>query len=186
MFIDHFHNGGLLIYSFICMIIGLSNLVSMWKIQRKTFFQTRSERLIIIYVKEYINRPPLWKRSIDFIGIPKSCAEIRSSGIGSQDGEYVIQARPNCHLNIICQNMDEPSPIEFLGGPQQRYWLYWHYAILIRLSAYDKQHVDKRACLENSGKNMEHIIIISGAIHFKTVDDWWHSFSFARFMRDVQ
>ena len=46
------------------MIIGLSNLVSMWKIQRKTFFQTRSERLIIIYVKEYINRPPLWKRSI--------------------------------------------------------------------------------------------------------------------------
>lgn len=127
-----------------------------------------------------------WRLTIDFIGIPKSCAEIRSSGIGSQDGEYVIQARPNCHLNIICQNMDEPSPIEFLGGPQQRYWLYWHYAILIRLSAYDKQHVDKRACLENSGKNMEHIIIISGAIHFKTVDDWWHSFSFARFMRDIQ
>ena len=108
------------------------------------------------------------RMTIDFIGIPKSCAEIRSSGIGSQDGEYVIQARPNCHLNIICQNMDEPSPIEFLGGPQQRYWLYWHYAILIRLSAYDKQHVDKRACLENSGKNMEHIIIISGAIHLKT------------------
>lgn len=87
-----------------------------------------------------------------FSGIPKSCAEIRASGIGSQDGEYVIQARPNCHLNIICENMDEPNPIEFLGGPQQRYWLYWHYAILIRLSAYDKQHVDKRACLENSGK----------------------------------
>lgn len=48
--------------------------------------------------------------------------------------------------------MDEPNPIEFLGGPQQRYWLYWHYAILIKLSAYDKQHVDKRACLENTGK----------------------------------
>ena len=64
--IDLFHNGGLLIlfYYFICMIISLSNLVSMWKIQRKTFFQTRSERLIIIYVKEHINRPPLWKRSI--------------------------------------------------------------------------------------------------------------------------
>ena len=29
------------------------------KIPRKTFFQTRSERLIIIHVKEYINRPPL-------------------------------------------------------------------------------------------------------------------------------
>ena len=27
--IDLFHNGGLLIYSFLCMIIGLSNLVSM-------------------------------------------------------------------------------------------------------------------------------------------------------------
>lgn len=48
--------------------------------------------------------------------------------------------------------MDEPNPIEFLGGPQQRYWLYWHYAILIKLSAYDKQHVDKRACLENTGR----------------------------------
>jgi len=89
---------------------------------------------------------------VSISGIPKSCAEIRSSGIGTQDGEYVIQARPNCHLNIICQNMDEPNPIEFLGGPQQRYWLYWHYAILIKLSAYDKQHVDKRACLENTGK----------------------------------
>lgn len=109
-------------------------------------------------------------------GIPKSCAEIRSSGIGSQDGEYVIQARPNCHLNIICQNMDEPNPIEFLGGPQQRYWLYWHYAILIRLSAYDKQHVDQRACLENSGEGREfiHKVMDAGVrqgnplVHWKT------------------
>lgn len=109
-------------------------------------------------------------------GIPKSCAEIRSSGIGSQDGEYVIQARPDCHLNIICQNMDEPSPIEFLGGPQQRYWLYWHYAILIRLSAYDKQHVDKRACLENSAEGREFITKVMDAgikqgnplVHWKT------------------
>ena len=62
--LDLFHNGGLLTYSFIYMIISLSNLVSMCKIQRKTFFQTRSERLIIIHVKEHINRPPLWKRSI--------------------------------------------------------------------------------------------------------------------------
>ncbi|XP_067041556.1 uncharacterized protein [Acropora muricata] len=109
-------------------------------------------------------------------GIPKSCAEIRASGIGSQDGEYVIQARPNCHLNIICENMDEPNPIEFLGGPQQRYWLYWHYAILIRLSAYDKQHVDKRACLENSaeGRDFIHKVMDAGArqgnplVHWKT------------------
>lgn len=109
-------------------------------------------------------------------GIPKSCAEIRSSGIGTQDGEYVIQARPNCHLNIICQNMDEPNPIEFLGGPQQRYWLYWHYAILIKLSAYDKQHVDKRACLENTADGRQFITKVMDAgvrqgnplVHWKT------------------
>ncbi|XP_078371715.1 uncharacterized protein LOC144655351 isoform X2 [Oculina patagonica] len=109
-------------------------------------------------------------------GIPKSCAEIRASGIGSQDGEYVIQARPDCHLNIICQNMDEPNPIEFLGGPQQRYWLYWHYAILIRLSAYDKQHVDKRACLENTADGRQFIDKVMDAgvrqgnplVHWKT------------------
>lgn len=109
-------------------------------------------------------------------GIPKSCAEIRASGIGSQDGEYVIQARPDCHLNIICQNMDEPNPIEFLGGPEQRYWLYWHYAILIRLSAYDKEHVDKRACLENTadGRTFIHKVMDAGArqgnplVHWKT------------------
>ncbi|KAJ7379462.1 SPARC- modular calcium-binding protein 2 [Desmophyllum pertusum] len=90
-------------------------------------------------------------------GIPKSCAEVRASGIGTQDGEYVIQARPNCHLSIICQNMDQPKPIEFLGGPEQKYWIFWHYAILIKLSAFDKQHVDKRACLENTVDGREFI-----------------------------
>ena len=54
-------NGGLLIYSFICTIIFLSDLVSMYKVQ------TRSERLIIVHIKEYINQPPLWKRSIMFL-----------------------------------------------------------------------------------------------------------------------
>ena len=62
--IDLFHNGGLWIYSLICMIISLSDLVSMCKIQKNSHFQTRSERLIIIRINEYINRPPLWKRSI--------------------------------------------------------------------------------------------------------------------------
>ena len=46
-----FHNSSLLMYSAICMIISLSDLFRMWKIQRNPYFQTRSERLII---KEYI------------------------------------------------------------------------------------------------------------------------------------
>ena len=57
--IDLFHNGGLLIYYFICMIISLFDLVSMCKIQKHSYFQTRSERLIIIHIKEYINKPPI-------------------------------------------------------------------------------------------------------------------------------
>ena len=62
--IDLFHNGGLLMYSFTYMIISLSDLV--WKKVFLCIFHmlTRVERLIIIHVKEYINRPPLWKRSI--------------------------------------------------------------------------------------------------------------------------
>ena len=50
--IDLFHSGDLSIYSFIGMIINLSDLVSMYKIQKNSYFQTRSERLIIIYIKE--------------------------------------------------------------------------------------------------------------------------------------
>ena len=45
--------------SFTCMIISLSDLV-----RKKVFLcilhmLTRLERLIIIYIKEYVNRPPL-------------------------------------------------------------------------------------------------------------------------------
>ena len=36
----------------------------MCEIQKNSYFQTRSERLIIIHIKEYINKPPIWKRSI--------------------------------------------------------------------------------------------------------------------------
>ena len=57
-------SGSLLICSFICMIISLSYLVNICKIQKNYYFQTRSERLIIIRIKDYINRSPLWKWSI--------------------------------------------------------------------------------------------------------------------------
>ena len=62
--IDLFHNGGLLRYSFKYMIISLSDLV--WKKVFLCIFHmlTRLERPIIIRIKEYINRPPLWKRSM--------------------------------------------------------------------------------------------------------------------------
>ena len=61
--VDLFHNGGLLIYSFICLIISFSDLV--WKWEFFCFFHMlmRSERLIIIPIKGYINRPPFWERS---------------------------------------------------------------------------------------------------------------------------
>ena len=53
------HLGSRLKYIVRGMIIGLSDLFSMCKIQRNSYFQTRSERLIIIHIKDYINRPPL-------------------------------------------------------------------------------------------------------------------------------
>ena len=49
--IDLFHNGTLLIYSFISMIISLSDLFSICKIQKNSYFHTRSERLIVIHIK---------------------------------------------------------------------------------------------------------------------------------------
>ena len=51
--IDLFHSRDLSRYSFIGMIISLPDLVSMYKIQKNSYFQTRSERLIIIYIKEF-------------------------------------------------------------------------------------------------------------------------------------
>ena len=59
-----FHDGGLLIYFLICLIISLSSLVWKWEF---FCFHTlmRSERLIIIPIKGYIStcRLPLWVRS---------------------------------------------------------------------------------------------------------------------------
>ena len=51
---DLFNNAGLLIYSFVGMIISLSDLVSICKIQKTSYVQTRSERLTIIRIKVYI------------------------------------------------------------------------------------------------------------------------------------
>ena len=51
-FIDLVHNVGLLIYSLICII--LSDLLSRRKTQKNSYFQTGSERLIIIHIEEYL------------------------------------------------------------------------------------------------------------------------------------
>ena len=84
--------------------------------------------------------------------MPKSCEEIKNWGIGNTEGEYVIEAREECHISIICQNMDGKHPIEFLGGPNQKEWSYYHYAVMIRISSNDKKNIPAGACLENSGK----------------------------------
>ena len=47
--------------------------------------------------------------------------------------------------------MDEDHPKEFLGGPSEDEWRYWHYAVLIRISSEDKQNIPSGACLENTG-----------------------------------
>ena len=87
-----------------------------------------------------------------YTGLPKSCKEIRDNGIGNKDGQYVIEARMGCHISTICQNMEESYPKEFLGGPSEDEWKYWHYAILIKLSPQDKHNIPTGACLEHSGK----------------------------------
>ena len=67
------------------------------------------------------------------------------------DGQYIIEVRKHCHLSIICQDMNDPSPREFLGGASEEEWKYWHYAILIRINENDKKNMPSGACLENSG-----------------------------------
>ena len=42
--------------------INLSGLVSLCQIQENSYFQRRSERLILIHIKEYINRLHSWKK----------------------------------------------------------------------------------------------------------------------------
>lgn len=86
--------------------------------------------------------------------MPKSCEEIRNFGVGKSDGQYVLEARQGCHLSVICQNMEDTHPKEFLGGPNRQQWEAYPYAALIKISPHDKENIQSRACLENSGMLM--------------------------------
>ena len=52
--LDLFHNGNLFIYSFVCMIISISDLLSMCKIQ-KIFLLSNETRKAYLYTYEIIN-----------------------------------------------------------------------------------------------------------------------------------
>ncbi|XP_012563175.2 uncharacterized protein LOC100201986 isoform X1 [Hydra vulgaris] len=112
-------------------------------------------------------------------GLPKSCKDIRSNGIGHMDGQYVIELRKHCHLSIICQDMNEPIPREFLGGASEEEWKYWHYAILIRINENDKRNMPSGACLENSenGKDLLRRIKTASASQTNPIEKWRSSIS---------
>ncbi|XP_057314762.1 uncharacterized protein LOC130655955 [Hydractinia symbiolongicarpus] len=107
-------------------------------------------------------------------GLPKSCQEIREAGIGNMDGQYIIEARPKCHLSIICQGMERARPKEFLGGPSEDEWKYWHYAVLITISDQAKRNIPAGACLENtaSGKNLIKRVLIAGGKQDNPISEW--------------
>ena len=44
---------------------------------------------------------------------------------------------------------------EFLGGPSEDEWKYWHYAVLIKISESDKRNLPQGACLEFSGTTLK-------------------------------
>ena len=88
---------------------------------------------------------------VSFLDIPKSCEQIRDFNIGKSDGQYVLEARKGCHLSVICQNMEDKHPKEFLGGPNQREWSAYPFAALIKISTHTKENIQSGACLENSG-----------------------------------
>ncbi len=90
--------------------------------------------------------------------LPKSCEEIRDLDIGHTDGQYVLEARKGCHLSVICQNMEDQHPKEFLGGPNKGQWAAYPFAALIKISAQDKENVAQGACLESSGNHSLHFI----------------------------
>ena len=62
--IDLFHNGGPDIHPFIGISMSLSGFDGKYEFFCILHMLTRSERLIIIHIKKYINIPTLWKRSI--------------------------------------------------------------------------------------------------------------------------
>ena len=47
--------------------------------------------------------------------------------------------------------MDGDNPTEFLDGPTEDGWKYWHFAVLIKVSEEDKKKIPDGACLEKSG-----------------------------------
>ncbi|XP_066916820.1 uncharacterized protein [Clytia hemisphaerica] len=107
-------------------------------------------------------------------GLPRSCAEIRDSGVGKMDGQYIVEARENCHLSLICQDMEGENPKEFLGGPNEEEWKYWHFAVLIKISQKDKENIADGACLEKSdrGKDLLKRIVKAGLDQNNPVQEW--------------
>jgi len=107
-------------------------------------------------------------------GLPKSCQGIRDAGIGNIDGQYIIEARESCHISVICVNMDDEDTKEFLGGPSEEEWRYWHYAVLIKISDTDKRNLPTGACLEASGQGKELLrrILIAGNKEGSPISQW--------------
>ena len=80
--IDLFHNGCQLMFSFICMIISLSDLFSMCKIRKNPYFQTRPERLIMIHIKDD-SQEDIKVRSMEMV---VTRVDTPKSGIRSETG----------------------------------------------------------------------------------------------------
>ena len=59
--IDLFHNGDQIQYSFVLMLISLTNLAAMHKIQKNIWNKVRLVSLININTKEWQNKPPFMK-----------------------------------------------------------------------------------------------------------------------------
>ena len=85
------------------------------------------------------------------------------------DGQYIVEARDDCHLTLICQNMDGDEPKEFLDGPTEDGWKYWHFAVLIKVTKKDKETIPDGACLEKSGE-LQLTILWFVKILFKSKD----------------
>ena len=76
------------------MLIILSDLVNMCKIERNTYFQTRSEKLHTIQERIYLYRPPLWMSLYWMFGTPVSPQLLQRRG-GARNitsGKFMIIA----------------------------------------------------------------------------------------------
>jgi len=90
------------------------------------------------------------------------------------DGQYIVEARDDCHLTLICQDMESGEPKEFLDGPTEDGWKYWHFAVLIKVTPKDRETISDGACLENSerGKDLLRRIINAGLNQNNPVQEW--------------